>query len=185
MLWPNQHPLPEVPSVSPPYRLCAIASERVDQARSIVEADGALTDREWRRYCDSLLPDGLFAVLDCDSSQWVACIGAAHNPAATRFYFPGGGELGYLVVSPAHRRRGLGSALVAAAVRRLRQGGYRHIFLGVQGWRLPAVRLYLRAGFKPLIHAPGLAERWRSVFAALGRQPSESEWPTGLAHFPE
>ncbi|MBZ5619488.1 MAG: GNAT family N-acetyltransferase [Acidobacteriia bacterium] len=122
----------------------------------------------------------LFVVLERASSAWVGSISAVHNPAATRFYFPGGGELGCLVVAPDHRRRGLGTALIVTAVRRLRQGGYRHIFLGVQGWRLPAIRSCLRAGFQPFIHAPGLAERWRSVFAALGREPCEPEWPTSL-----
>lgn len=83
MLWPNQHPLPEVPSSPPAYRICVVASERVDQARSMVEADGVMTDREWRRYCDSLVPDGL---LDRDSSEWVGCIGAvvAANSGAGR-----------------------------------------------------------------------------------------------------
>jgi mycothiol synthase len=169
----------------PAYRICALASERVDEARSIVEADGVVTDKEWQRYRDSLVPDGLFAVLNRESSQWVGCIGASHNPAATRFYFPGGGELGYLVVLPTHRRRGLGFALIAAATRRLNQGGYRHIFLGVQGWRLPAIRSYLRAGFQPFLHAPGLDQRWRCVFGVLGYQPRQSEWPTALPKFAE
>jgi mycothiol synthase len=184
MLWPHQHPLPDVPSLPPAYRLCTIASERLDEARALTETDGAVSDSEWRRFCDSVVPDGLFVVVESASSAWVGSIAAVHNPAATRFYFPGGGELGYLVVVTDHRRRGLGAALVAAAVRRLRQGGYRHIFLGVQDWRLPAIRSYLRAGFQPFIHAPGLAERWRSVFAALGREPREMEWPTSLPDSP-
>jgi mycothiol synthase len=180
MLWPLERGLPAVGSLPPAYRLCTVANERIDEARAAVEIDGTLSDSEWRRFGDSVVPDGLFAVLERASSAWVGCIGAAHNPAATRFYFPGGGELGYLVVAPDHRRQGLGVALIATAVRRLLQGGYRHIFLGVQEWRLPAIRAYLRVGFQPFIHAPGLAERWRSVFAALGREPRELDWPTGL-----
>jgi mycothiol synthase len=140
-----------------------------------------VSDSQWRRFGDSVVPDGLFVVLERASSAWVGTISAVHNPAATRFYFPGGGELGYLVVAPEHRGRGLGAALIAAAVRRLRQGGYRHIFLGVQDGRLPAIRAYLRAGFQPFVHAPELAKRWRSVFAALGREPHELEWPTRLS----
>jgi mycothiol synthase len=180
MLWPHDRTLPEVPSLPPAYRLCTVANERLDEARAVVEIDGAVSDSQWRRFCDSVVPDGLFVVLECASSACVGTISAVHNPAATRFYFPGGGELGYLVVATEHRRRGLGAALIATAVSRLRQGGYRHIFLGVQEWRLPAIRAYLRTGFQPFIHAPDLAERWRSVFAALGREPHELEWPTGL-----
>jgi hypothetical protein len=70
MLWPNQRSLPEVPSLPPAYRICAVASERVDQTRSIVEADGVLADNEWQRYRDSLVPDGLFAILDSVAFSW-------------------------------------------------------------------------------------------------------------------
>jgi mycothiol synthase len=142
--------------------------------------DGALSDSGWVRFRDSVVPDGMFIVEERSSSSWVGTISAVHNPAATRFYFPGGGELGYLVVAPEHRRRGLGAALIVAAVRRLHQGCYRHIFLGVQSGRLPAIRSYLRAGFQPFIHAPELIPRWRSVFAALGLEAREAEWPTSL-----
>jgi mycothiol synthase len=123
----------------------------------------------------------MFVIQERSSSAWVGTIGAVHNPAATRFYFPGGGELGYLVVTPEHRRRGLGAALITRALRRLHQGGYRNIFLGVQSWRLPAIRSYVRVGFQPFIHAPELVPRWESVFAALGREAHNTEWPTKLA----
>jgi GNAT superfamily N-acetyltransferase len=158
----------------------AVVDGALEGARATVEIDGPVTDAEWRRDRDAILPDGLFVAVDTASSTWVGTIGAIHNPTASRFYFPGGGELGYLVVAPDHRRRGLGAALIAAAIRRLRQGGYRHIFLGVEASRLPAVRSHLQVGFQPFLHAPGLAERWQSVFAALGREPRESEWPTSL-----
>jgi ribosomal protein S18 acetylase RimI-like enzyme len=185
MLWPQERPTPALPSIPDAYNLFRIASEDIDKARSVVEMDGALSDSEWNRFRNSVLPDGMFVAQERTSSSWVGTISAVHNPAATRFYFPGGGELGYLVVAPEHRRRGLGTVLTVAAVRRLHQGCYRHIFLGVQSWRLPAIRSYLRAGFLPFIHAPELILRWRSVFRALGREAHE-EWPTTLvaAHDP-
>jgi mycothiol synthase len=52
----------------------------------------------------------MFVIQERGSSAWVGTISAVHNPSATRFYFPGNGELGYLVVAPEYRRRGLGSA---------------------------------------------------------------------------
>jgi len=123
----------------------------------------------------------MFVIQERTSSAWVGTISAVHNPMATRYYFPGGGQLGYLVVAPRHRRRGLGAALIITALRRLQQGGYRHIFLGMQSWRLPAICSYLRVGFQPFIHAPELVPRWESVFAALGRRANKTEWPTKLA----
>jgi len=176
MLWQKDHPMPEVPSAPAAYSIEAVPSERADRARALVDIDGATTDAEWRHYSKSVVPDGLFAAIEQASSDLVGTIGAIDNPAASRFYFPGGGQLGYLVVAPKHRCRGIGSSLIATAVRRLREGGYRDIYLGVQAWRLPAIRAYLSVGFQPFIHDPNLTRRWRAVFAALEREPHESEW---------
>ena len=180
MLGPHGRPLPVIPAIPMTYSLSMVVSEEIDNARPVIEMDGPLSDSGWSRFRDAVVPDGMFVIQDRPSSAWVGTISAAHNPAATRFYFPGGGELGYLVVAPEHRRRGLGAALITTALRRLHKGGYRHIFLGVQSWRLPAIRSYLRVGFQPFIHTPDLVPRWESVFAALGQEAHNTEWPTRL-----
>lgn len=160
MLWPHRRSTPEIPSIPAAYSLSVVASEDLEKGRTIIELDGPLSDAGWTWFRNAVVPDGMIVIQQHASSALVGAISAVHNPAATRFYFPGGGALGYLVVAPEHRRRELGAALIAAAVRRLHQGGYRHIFLGVQSWRLPAIRPYLRAGFEPFIHAPELVQRW-------------------------
>src|SRR6516162_11500466 len=149
MVWPHGRPMPPVPPISPAYLLSKVVSEDIDHTRPLIETDGSLSDLAWSRFRDAVVPDGMFVIQERASSAWVGAISAVHNPAATRFYFPGGGELGYLTVAPEHRRRGLGAALITAALRRLLLGGYRHIFLGVQSWRLAAIRAYLRVGFQP------------------------------------
>lgn len=182
MLWDSRavrHPAP----VPDGYELIAVASERLDSMRPVVELDGALTTAQWDAFAERILPDGLFAVRVASTQEPVGVISAVHNPRGGRFYFPGGGELGYLVVEPAHRGRGLGRALVAAALARLRSAGYRTIWLGVQEWRLSAIRTYLRAGFVPFLHAPdpdGLAARWNDVFRQLGQPPDTSRWRRGV-----
>lgn len=181
MLWPEDRSTPDAHPIPAGYNLSTIPSENMDRVRPLVEKDGTLTDAAWHQFLSSVVPDGMFVVREQTSLSWVGTISAVHNPAATRFYFPGGGELGYLFVAPEHRRKGLGFALIVAAVRRLHQGGYRNIFLGVQGWRLPAIQAYLRAGFRPFIHAQELLPRWQSVFAAMGWETHEAEWPTCLA----
>jgi len=180
MLWPQDGFVPASTSISAGYRLSIVSSEDMDKARPLIEMDGPLTDSGWQRFLNSVVPDGMFVVEEQTTFSWVGTISAVHNPAATRFYFPGGGELGYLFVAPEHRRKGLGFALIVAAVKRLHQGGYRHVFLGVQSRRLPAIQAYLRAGFRPFIHTPELLPRWRSVFVAMGREASEAAWPTCL-----
>jgi ribosomal protein S18 acetylase RimI-like enzyme len=176
--------MPPIPPIPDAYSLCTVGSEDIDHARPIIETDGTVSDPGWRQFRDAVVPDGLFVVQERASSAWIGAIAAVHNPAATRFYFPGGGELGYLVVAPEHRQRGLGTALIVTVLRRLHRGGYRHIFLGVQSWRLPAIRCYLRAGFRPFLHTPELRPRWESVFAALGLETDDKEWPTRLVEPP-
>jgi mycothiol synthase len=180
MLWPQENPLPAIPAIPAAYSLSTVVSEKIEDARPVIEMDGPLSDAAWRQFRDAVVPDGTFVIRERVSSACVGVVSAVHNPAATRFYFPGGGELGYLVVALEHRRQGLGAALITAVVRRLHQGGYRHIFLGVQSRRLPAIRCYLCVGFQPFIHTPELVPRWEAVFAALGQAASRQGWPTKL-----
>src|ERR1051325_1987942 len=92
MLWPIERSLPDVPSLPDGYQICTIASEQMEPARPFNQLVGGISDSQWRRYCDLIVPDGLFLAKETVSSAYVGSIGAAHNPAATRFYFPGGGE---------------------------------------------------------------------------------------------
>jgi ribosomal protein S18 acetylase RimI-like enzyme len=152
------------------YELGAVPNERVDTMRALIEEDGVVTDAQWTAFIDLILPDGFLVARERETSEAVGTISAVHNPHGARFYFPGGGALGYLVVNPAHRGRGLGHALVSAAVDRLRTAGYRTIWLGVHDWRDAAIRTYLAAGFIPFLHGPdphALAARWRAIFDRL------------------
>jgi GNAT superfamily N-acetyltransferase len=180
MLWTHTQEARGPAPLPPGYVMRPIPSEEIDRARPVVEIDGVLTDSQWNGFRDRIVPDGLFTIEHQPTSADVGTISALHNPAATRFYFPGGGELGYLVVARDHRRQGLGSALVRTAVQRLHEAGYRHIFVGVQGWRLPAVRCYFRAGFRPFLHAPELAPRWKAIFRTFDLDADEAGWPEQL-----
>jgi ribosomal protein S18 acetylase RimI-like enzyme len=167
------------PTVASSYELVAVPSEQLSSARPVVELDGALTDAQWEHFAERVLPDGLFLARERRTGGWIGTVSAIHNPRGGRFYFPGGGEIGYLVVDSAHRGRGLGLSLVLVAVTRLRAAGYRTIWLGVKAWRVPAIRTYLAAGFVPFLHGPApdaLEARWREVFSALGRTANPSEW---------
>ena len=166
-------------AVPPAYELDAIPNERLAEARAVIELDGALTNAQWESFADRVLPDGLFVARERSSGEAIGTVSAVHNPRGGRFHFPGGGEIGYLVVAELHRGRGVGSALVAAAVRRLRAAGYRHIWLGVQELRLPAIRTYLGAGFLPFLHPPDpdeLEARWARVFGELQMPADSRDW---------
>ena len=58
-------------------------------------------------------------------------------------------EIGWVVVDPAHRGRGLARAIVLAMLGLARERGYRYAFLRTEPFRVPAIKLYLDIGFEP------------------------------------
>ena len=57
------------------------------------------------------------------------------------------GSIDNVAVAPEHRRRGVGDALVADAVRRARVDGLACLLLEVRASNAPAIRLYEKHGF--------------------------------------
>jgi mycothiol synthase len=113
----------------------------------------------------SVLPGGLFLVEAPGGGRPVATAMAVDCPTDRH---PRGGELGWVAVDPAHRGRRLGQAVSAVATARLLAAGYRDVYLLTDDHRLPAIKTYLRMGFRPLRWAEGMDERWRAVLDALG-----------------
>jgi len=180
MIWDADAPRKPAP-IAAGYEIAALGAEEADAYRRVVELDGALTDAQWKEFVELLLRDGMFIARRADSGEAVGIVSVIHNPNGSRFHFPGGGEIAYLVVDEHHRGLGLGRALVTTAVERLSAAGYRNIWLGVQETRLPAIKTYLGAGFVPFLHPPTpdiLESRWLAVFEQLGRKPSP--WPRAL-----
>src|SRR5262245_39856464 len=186
MVWPiNRLPTPPSPAVPSGYAAQRCLESDLGPIRTLIDSDGPISDREWESFLDRIVPEGAFLATHAQSGQPVATASAIHNPRATRYYFPFGGAVGYLHVDPAHRGLGLGRTMVALVLGRLIEAGYRHIFVGVQGWRLPAVKCYLKLGFVPLLHDDELLPRWRRVCGQIGWAGSEAEWPRSLASITE
>jgi mycothiol synthase len=182
MVWPiARQPVAPSPAVPDGYAVRQCLEGDLDALRAVIDADEPINDRAWESFRDQILPGGAFLIVEPGSGSPVATASACHNPRATRYYFPFGGEIGYVTVDPRHRGKGLGRAVVALAVGRLIEAGYRHIFVGVQGWRLPAVKCYLRLGFVPLLHNDELLPRWRRICEQIGWPVREAEWPRSLA----
>lgn len=139
-----------------------------------------IDDQQWGDYLDHILPRGLFLLWYTPHNQVVGTAGAIHNPRAGRYYFPFGGELAYLVLHPDHRGFGLGRILVTSVLERLQSGGYETIWLGVQGFRLPAIKTYLQLGFLPLLHQQDLPERWLRICKHLQWPYTPDTWPTSV-----
>ena len=79
-------------------------------------------------------------------------------------------ELGWVAAHPAHQGHGLGYVVCLAVMRHAATFGHREIFLRTDDHRLPAIRTYLKLGFRPWLYDETAEERWR----ALGI-PSPSE----------
>ena len=76
-------------------------------------------------------------------------------------------ELGWVAAHPAHRGRGVGSAVCLAVLHHAQQDEHQQIFLRTDDHRLPAIRTYLGMGFEPWSIDETADERWRAVMARI------------------
>lgn len=81
----------------------------------------------------------------------------------------GWGYLHMVAVWPGERGKGLGRAVCLAALHKMADEGARRCLLRTDDFRLPAIATYLDLGFVPVLADEGHRERWRLVFAAMGR----------------
>ena len=182
MLW-REKPLARsaVLPVPAEYTLRSYVEGDDNQLRSLLEIDGeSMTQNEWQKYKDKVLPEGLFVIIHDNSKSLVATAGAAHNPNPGRYYFPFGGELGYLIVHPEHRGKRLGRIVCAQVVQRFLSAGYGSIRVAVLGWRYAAIKTYLRVGFEPFIHDRTLLTRWKRICKEIDWQYTPDDWPQPL-----
>ena len=77
------------------------------------------------------------------------------------------GRIHWVAVRPAYQGRGLGRAALDFVLRRLVKLGHERAWLATSTGRLPALKLYLDAGFVPDLDPPGAREAWQVVRAAL------------------
>src|ERR687895_670294 len=69
-------------------------------------------------------------------------------------------ELGWVVVDPRHRARGLGLLVCQAVLDVVRVLDHDHAYLLTDDFRLPAIKTYLRLGFEPVLVDPSHPARW-------------------------
>jgi len=171
MVWPParlQSPPPV--TVHPDYELRTYRPGGEDEAswyRLMELAGFGLWDAErLAPLLARILPNGWFFAVHRATGTLVASAMACHEP---RPLHPFGGALNWVCGDPAHTGKGLGMSVCAAVTARLLAAGYQDVYLLTDDGRLPAISIYLRLGYQPLLFAPGMAERWRVVYGALGR----------------
>jgi mycothiol synthase len=174
MLWPPDADLPPVPNVPSGFRLRPYTP--ADEAAYMTLLDRAGMGRCPLEYWfQHLLPEGFFVVESPQPGRLAAACFASHHPAPRHPY---GGNLGWLAADPEYSGRGLGRSATAAVVRRLRSAGYHRIYLTTDDSRLPALAVYLRMGWVPLLFADDMRGRWERVCARLEFPFTPERWPT-------
>jgi len=170
MVWP-EHLLDAPPPVQLPSGYSLRTYQPGDEPRffKVMELAGwpgwnAEKLRPWR---ERILPQGWFMVVHNASSGIVATAMAFRD----RLEFGcQGGEIGWVACIPGHRGKGLGMTVSAVATTRLIEGGYHHIHLYTEDWRLAALKIYLKLGYIPFLYAPDMLERWRTICTQI-------QWP--------
>lgn len=177
MIWPKSLlDRPPHPRLGPEYALRIFDPDR-DMAEylSLVHEAG-FTSFDEQRVTDCLqrvLPDGFYVVVHTPTNELVATAMATHSSLPRHPY---GGELGWVAGRSAHSGKGLGETVCSAVVARFLSAGYRRIFLLTDDWRLPALKVYLKLGFVPLLFEERIAERWQAVCDTLGWPYAPDTW---------
>lgn len=82
--------------------------------------------------------------------------------------FPGEGWFRMIGTDPEARGMGAGRLVCLAALHSLAARGYKTAVLSTDDVRLPAIKLYLSLGFKPLYNHESHEERWTKVLDKIG-----------------
>lgn len=151
------------------YRLTPLPPERIEDWAAVLNSTGDLGVWSSERAREAISPGGQAQVL-ADAVQMAYCADFAVATAClTVRVGDKGAELGWVVVHPAHRRRGLGRLACTAVLRRMRVRGNSPAHLLPDDHRLPAIRLYWDMGFRPEISHVSHSDRWAGLAPAPGR----------------
>lgn len=134
------------------YREAFEAEEEPDRFERMMRRDPAFRE------------DRIFFV--CHGDIPVATASAWHRPE----YGERMGYLHWVAVVPRETGRGLGYQVSLACLHKMKFEGRESAMLRTDDFRIPAIKTYLKLGFRPLIMHESHRTRWRDIFAAMGRE---------------
>src|SRR5262249_47602045 len=93
LIWPI-HQLPSAPAavISDGYAVRPCLEHDLGALRAVIDSEEPINDAAWESFRDRIVPGGAFLIIEASSGRPVATASASHNPRATRYYFPFGGE---------------------------------------------------------------------------------------------
>lgn len=108
--------------------------------------------------CPSYNPDSVF-YLNRNGIDVAVAAAVVNND------FPNEGWLHFVAVDPAAQGLGLSKHVVMAVLYSFYAHGIKSVVLSTDDFRIPAIKTYLRLGFKPIMSHESHEERWREVMA--------------------
>ena len=114
---------------------------------------------------NGFVQNGFFVVIDKSNQKVVASMAARVRPARKHCK---SGDIGWLCTDPKYRGKGLGYIAAAASVNCLLSNGYNDIFVNTDDDRLPAIKIFLKLGFKPLMYKNTMLSRWSLIKKKIG-----------------
>lgn len=170
----GSEPVPSVRKPSPGYVLRQVALED----RHSYEQTFATAFEDTSPFGDLMkhtLPEGFFVVEHLPTGTVVAASTAA---VYEKSQHPDGHSLQWVVAHSDHRGTGAGQATVAAATEVLANTAPKYSYLSTDDFRIPAISIYLKLGWKPLLFEESQFRRWARVFEILNKPFNENDWPT-------
>ena len=85
--------------------------------------------------------------------------------------WPRTGQVFFTAVQEEHRRLGLGTFVVSRLLEQFAREGLSDAILSTEVYRLPAIEMYSKVGFRPLItgKAPDERQRWERISSDLNK----------------
>ena len=166
--------VPPVPAPAAGYRLRqATIDDMQSYSRTLATAfEDAVSFGDLMKHT---LPDGFFVVEYMPTSTVVAASTAA---VYVKTKHPNGHSLQWVVAHSNHRGTGAGQATVAAATQVLADTATTYSYLETDDFRLPAINIYLKLGWKPLLFENDQIQRWKRIFGLLKRDFNETNFPS-------
>lgn len=131
---------------------------------------GGWTEEDFRKSMlemRGILPEGIFFIVNDKDSIVATATGVLKSN-------PDVGYLHMVSVHPGYRGKGLAKPVNAAVLRYLSVKGRKYITLDTDDFRIPAIKVYLSLGFRPILHEADMAERWSRILKVIGLGQTET-----------
>ena len=116
-------------------------------------------------YKEHAIKDGIIVAVNDATGELVASATAEYGELEDA---PVPATLGWVMTSAQYGGKGLGRAVSAAATRALVDANLKPIYLLTDDFRVPAVALYLKMGWKPWLFQDDMPGRWSALCSQLG-----------------